>query len=105
MRELNVPALARVEGDGGITVTLEGNATDSWGAPTYTSTFATIADPLVLYLSQTFRYFRITFADAANPDGVIQIGNLYLGNYLQLTQVNAEWGSAETNGAVMQANT
>ena len=87
------------------TVTIEGNATDSWGAPTYTSTFSPITDPLSGYLSQTFRYFRLTFADAANPDGVIRIGGLYLGSYFQLTQVNAIWGSSEINGSILQVNT
>lgn len=87
------------------TVTVEANATNVWTTPAYTSTFSTITDPLIAYLSEEYRYLRFTLADAANPDGVIRIGNLYAGGYLQLTQVNAEWGSSEVKGAVMQANT
>ncbi len=89
----------------GATITLEGNATDSWGSPSYTSTFSTITDPLVLYLDQTYRYFRIAMADAANPDGVLTIANLFLGTYLELNKIHADWGSSSTPGAVLQSNT
>jgi len=65
------------------TVTLQGHSSDSWGAPTYTNTLpiATDADGRVLerlvwFPAQTLRYWRLVVADAANPDGRLEIGRL-----------------------------
>jgi hypothetical protein len=89
------------------TVTLEGNASDSWGSPSFSYEFTSIADPLYYYIptTETYRYWRITFVDSANPDTYIEAANLFLGTYLQLTQVNAVWGSRARDGYVLQANT
>lgn len=37
----------------------------------------------VFLTSNTARYHRFTFADASNPDGYIEIGRAFLGNYLE----------------------
>lgn len=54
----------------------------------------TIADPLVFYFDQTFSYFQVAIDDAGNPENCIEIGELYLGNYMEL-EGNADWGSTE----------
>jgi len=69
----------------GATLTLEANATDSWGSPSYTNTVSTISEPIVEYLDETYRYFRIVIADAANPDSLISIGKLFVGEYEEVS--------------------
>ena len=84
----------------GATVTLQGNASDSWGSPTYSQalTIATDADGnvlprIVFFLDQTFQYWRLLVADATNPDGYIQIGRLMAGEYYEMTRNIAQaWG-------------
>lgn len=65
------------------TVILEGNASDSWGAPTYQQAM-TRSTKYNQYVhipasTQTFAWWRITFADASNPDGYIEIGVPWMG--------------------------
>ena len=75
------------------TVKLQANATDSWGSPSYdqTLTIATDADSVVLprlvfFLSESYRWWRLDIADAANPDGYIQIGRIAGGAYWEPTR-------------------
>jgi hypothetical protein len=77
-------ALAGHNATASATATLEGNATDSWGAPSF-SQAVTLADTTMLFLSatQTYRYWRLTITDGTNPDGYLQVGRIFLGEYLQ----------------------
>jgi len=86
------------------TITIEANSSNSWGAPAYTYTFSAITDPLVIYLSQTYRYWRIVLADTTNTDAFLRVGNVYLGDYTSLTRVNASWGSSRGDGYNIQSN-
>lgn len=88
----------------GATVKLQANTSDSWTTPAYSNTFTTISDPLFLYLDQEYQYWRVLVEDASNPDGYIEIGNLFLGSYLELEQANACWGSSATEGYNLQSN-
>ena len=72
------------------TVTLQANASNSWGSPSYSQalTMATNADSEVLervvfFLSQTYRYWRVTLADAGNSDSYLQIGRIAAGTYYE----------------------
>lgn len=78
----------------GATITLQANSSNSWGSPAY-SQVVTVQDPAYLYLSQTYRYWRVLLADASNPDGYIKIGELYIGTYTELAAEIARplWGS------------
>jgi hypothetical protein len=71
-----------------------GNASNSWGSPSYAQA-ASAVDPWPLYLSQSYRYWKILFEDSTNPDGVIKIGEIYLGAYTELASNYArpKWGS------------
>jgi len=73
------------------TITLEANPTDSWGSPAY-SQAVTLLDLAYLYLNETYRYWRIVIDDASNATGYLEIGLLYLGDVLELTN-NADWGA------------
>lgn len=66
----------------GATVKIEGNASDSWGSPSYTKTL-TIADSITESVgTQSFRWWRLTIADASNPDTYIEISKIFLGSSL-----------------------
>jgi len=86
------------------TVIFEENPSDSWGAPSYTFTFPTITDPLILYFDEIYQYSRINIADPSNPEAVIRINNLFLGTVLSLERLNAEWGSSQQEGYILQKN-
>ena len=75
------------------TVTLQANASDSWGSPSYSQvlTIATDADSavhqrIVFFLDQTYRYFRLLLADAGNADTYLQIGRIAAGEYYETTR-------------------
>ena len=75
------------------TVTLQANASNSWGSPSYSQalTIATDADGAVLprsvyFLDQTYRYWRVTLADSGNSDSYLQIGRMAAGEYYELTR-------------------
>jgi len=83
-------------------ITLSAGA-DPDTTPSYTQTL-TVADPLVFYPDETYRYWRITIDDNANPDGYLEIGELYMGTYLELTQAIApDWGMQEITRYIMQS--
>ena len=77
------------------TVTVQAHTSDSWGAPDLSQviTMATDADSVVLKRLTVFltannakRWWRVTFADAANPDAYIQVGRIKGGAYYELTR-------------------
>ena len=78
----------------GATLTLQANATDSWGAPTYTQALTIVSDslsdviPKICYfptLGASFRYMRIRIQDSANPDTYVEMGRLWMSTYFQPT--------------------
>lgn len=106
----------------GATVVLEGNATDSWGSPSFQETLslATDSDSVVLkrlvYFPSTFdhRWARITFADAGNSDGYLEVGRICAGtayepptNYRDGYRIQGFDPSEKTQdpGAYNEANT
>ena len=72
----------------GATITLEANASDSWGAPTFSEVITWSSGTILHYLSssQSFRYVRLVIADAGNADGFIKLGELFLTPYLELSR-------------------
>ncbi len=72
----------------GATITLEANTADSWGSPAFSETIVYNADKILQYLAsqQTYRYWRLSIADASNPDGYIEIANLGLFEYMELSK-------------------
>lgn len=70
----------------GATVTLEGNASDAWGAPSYslgiTITAAMVAAKRIvvtLPAARAYQWWRLTMADAGNADGYLAASRMYLG--------------------------
>jgi|GEM_PF-3489719 len=72
-------------GDSGIRI--QGNASNSWGAPTFTENITYAVDRILHYLStpQTFRYWRFTFTKSAAGE-TRDIGRVFLGPTLELNE-------------------
>lgn len=71
----------------GATVKIQGHTADAWGAPSLDETITWRAGTMFRYLTsaaKTYRYWRLKVeGDAANPDGWIGIGELYLGGWFE----------------------
>jgi hypothetical protein len=69
------------------TVSIQGNATDAWGAPTVNQAFTMSGlglDPphrnlFVTFGSSSQRFWRILITDVSNPAGYYQVGEWFLG--------------------------
>lgn len=81
------------------TIVLKGHTADSWGSPSFSEAIVWNEEKIIHYPSaaQTYKYWQIQITDAANPDGYIEIGELYLGSYLELTKNYVEGYSEETD--------
>jgi hypothetical protein len=62
------------------TLKVQGNATDSWGAPSVDETL-TYSSGIITkqFTGGSYRYWRIQVVDATNSDGYIQIGRAWVG--------------------------
>jgi hypothetical protein len=70
-------------GAGG-TYTLQGNATDAWGAPTVNQALAGDAAVRIAFIStQTLRYWRLVIDDPGNALGYGEVGIWFAGPYTQ----------------------
>jgi len=81
------------------TVTLKAGTTS---ACSNYSQALTVAETIIEYLNQEYRYWKLEITDAANPDSYIEIGTLYLGGYMEL-DVNPEWGATHGNRNIVQS--
>jgi len=63
------------------TLKIQGNATDSWGAPSVDETITWASGIITHDFTQaTYRYWRVQIIDAGNSDGYIELGRVYIGN-------------------------
>lgn len=73
------------------TIKLQGNETDVWTSPSYEQTL-TYNDAVISVFDSTglhteaLRYWRLEILDISNPLGYIQIGSLFLGDFLIQTR-------------------
>jgi hypothetical protein len=79
--------------NGTAAITIQGNATDSWGSPSYTTTVTPVVgtyyNTAVLFLTQTYRYWRIVVSDGSSGD--IRIGKIIVsGTWIQLPEMDPE---------------
>lgn len=70
---------------GSTTLKLQGNATDSWGSPSYDQSITVTSNTIIFFLpsTETYRWWRITILDTGNPDGYFRIGRPFLGSYFE----------------------
>ncbi len=63
----------------GATITIQANATDSWGSPSVSEVITYSESPIVKNITlSSYRYWRLVVDDSSNPDNYIQIGNVFL---------------------------
>lgn len=73
------------------TVTLQANSIDDWTTPPFDQTLTLVTDTdgnvlerLVHFPSTSaYQYWRVTFADASNSDGYIEVGRIKAGSYYE----------------------
>jgi hypothetical protein len=71
-----------------VTITLEANSSDSWGSPAFSETIDYRADTIFQYFTapvSDYAFWRIHIEDATNTDLYVEMGTVYLGNYLTLS--------------------
>jgi len=75
------------------------------GSAQFSEAVTWVSEKILHYLSTatTKRYWRISVTDAANTDGYIEIGELYLGSYMELSRYFAN-GYSENMEFVMDSN-
>lgn len=58
------------------------------GAPEFSENMTWYTEKIIHYLTaaQTYRHWKINITDAANPDGYIEIGELLVGEYMELSR-------------------
>ena len=72
----------------GVTITLEANSSDSWGSPAFSETIDYREDTIFQYFTapgSDYAFWRIHIEDATNIDLYLEVGTIYLGNYLDLS--------------------
>jgi hypothetical protein len=74
----------------GITITIQANATNAWGSPSFSQalTFTAASTmPYALFAAQNYRYWRLVLA--GDPTGVtyFEIGRVFIGNYVTFPAV------------------
>jgi hypothetical protein len=88
------------------TITLKGNTQNSFTDPVVSETVSFARGQIVHYLSTqaALPFWEISISDATNGDGYVEIGELYLGTYLELSKNFAAGFSEETN-FIVETNT
>lgn len=67
------------------TITIQGNNTDAWGAPSFSESVTWREGTIYHAFNEaTYNYWRLYVDDAANPDGKLEIGRVFMGTYLQM---------------------
>lgn len=73
----------------GGSVTLQGNATNSWGSPSFTMVFPAINTvrklTAIYFATQNLRYWRVLFNNPGPVNEYVELGTLYLGQYFEPT--------------------
>ncbi len=72
-------------------VTLKGNSSDAWTSPAFSQVLTYSQDVIALLDSDglhtsALRYWRLEIVDPSNPDGYIELSNVYLGEVFEPSQ-------------------
>lgn len=69
----------------GATITLEANTIDDWTSPPLSKGLVWFTGPIVEGLDNLYRWWRLVFTNAGNPDGYIEIGRICAGDHFEPT--------------------
>jgi hypothetical protein len=71
-------------------VKIEANATDTWGSPAVSQTLTPNNDyeaaSHFFATAQEYRYWRVTFEDASNPDLYVELGVIWIGENIEFNE-------------------
>jgi len=78
------------------TLKIQGNETDIWTNPSYEETLTYNDSAIAVFSddglhSEPLRYWRLSIEDINNPQGFVEIGSLFLGDYLNPTRGAAQF--------------
>ena len=81
---INTAAILNHNFTNSVTLTVEGNTSNSW--PGAFSQILTYNSGIIMnfFSSQSYRYWRFSMSDPANTLGYLQVGRLWLGNYVTI---------------------
>ncbi len=67
-------------------VSIDANATDSWGGPSFTTSLTALTGPILKYLAaaQTYQYWRFNLSDASAASNYVEAGRLWLGTKIAI---------------------
>jgi hypothetical protein len=83
--DVNFIAIAGHNLSNSATILFQANDTDSWGAPSVSETLTWNVGHIIKMISKiSYNYYRFSIDDSTNPDGYIEIGRLWIGEYLQI---------------------
>lgn len=72
------------------TINIEGNATDSWGSPTFSQAMTKQGDVYIAeFTSAAFDFWSIEIDDPTNSDNYIEVGFVFIGISLQMPAMSA----------------
>lgn len=81
----------------GDTITLEANASDGWTTPAYSQTIPFYKKNQLLFLDETFRYWRVSMSSTVD---MVKIGHIFIGQFIQLDgvlpDINFEYNRTDT---------
>lgn len=66
------------------TITVAANTSDSWPGATSQTVTWNAGTMLKFFTAASYQYWQFQISDATNTDGYLQIGRLYLGNYIDI---------------------
>jgi hypothetical protein len=72
-------------------ITIQANATDSWGAPSFEQVLTTWNEYIMFCFfdsTTSYKFWRLLIADTTNTDGFIEIGYISLGNSLYQAHIS-----------------
>ena len=66
-------------------ITVSANTSNSWGGPATSKTIIWNVDMMLNFFTPvSYRYWQLQFDDQTNPDGYIEMGRFWLGDYLTI---------------------
>ena len=88
----------------GATLTLKADATGAdWGSPDWSDSVTWRSGIIILWLDQTYRYWRLEISDAGNSDGHVEIGGLILAGHFEPSKQFNLGNKTETAAQVAEA--
>lgn len=83
--DINTAAILAHNISSSATITIDANTTNSWGSPATTKTIIYNAGIMLnFFTSVSYQWWRFSIDDPTNSDGYIQVGRLWLGNYIDI---------------------